>query len=243
MSRKGATLHTTAVTVADRKSPAYPVWHTVTLLGMIAALVTMSTRLHSAAHSGESHKLIGYLVVAAFEWTMAIWIATGCRLQGESLLTLLGACSLRWRTILRDCGLALSFLVAANIVLGLVQHLFATAPNNALRSLLPRTPVETAAYLGLTVTAGFCEEWIYRGYLHRQFAAWTGSVAVGLALQGIVFGASHAYQGFGMVLTITVYGCLFGLLAIWRKSLRPGMIAHFLQDAVGGLLLARSVLK
>jgi len=236
-------VHTTAIAVADRKSLTYPAWHTITILGMIAALVAMSTRLHAAPHNGESHKLIGYLVVAAFEWTMATWIAAGCRMQGESLSTLLGECSLRWRTILRDCGLALGFLVVANIILGLVQRLFAAAPNDALRGLLPHTAIETAAYLGLTVTAGFCEEWIYRGYLQRQFTAWTGNVAFGLVLQGIVFGVSHAYQGFGMVLTITLYGCLFGLLARWRKSLRPGIIAHFVQDAVGGLLLARSVLK
>jgi membrane protease YdiL (CAAX protease family) len=31
---------------------------------------------------------------------------------------------------------------------------------------------------------------------------------------------------------ITVFGCLFGLLAQWRQSLRPGMISHFLQDAL-----------
>jgi membrane protease YdiL (CAAX protease family) len=236
-------MHTTAVAAAGRTPPKYPVWHTVTLLGMIGVLVALSTWPHTAPHNGESHKLIGYLVVAAFEWTMTIWIAAGCRMQGQSPSTLLGDWSLRWRAILLDCGLALGFLVVANIILGLVQHLFANAPNDALRNLLPRTAIETAAYLGLTVTAGFCEEWIYRGYLQRQFTAWTGSVALGLVLQGIVFGVSHAYQGFGMVLTITVYGFLFGLLARWRKSLRPGMIAHFVQDAVGGLLLARSILK
>jgi len=46
-----------------------------------------------------------------------------------------------------------------------------------------------------------------------------------------------------MMLTICVYGCLFGLLARWRGSLRPGMMAHFLQDGVGGLLLAAHGLK
>jgi uncharacterized membrane protein len=45
------------------------------------------------------------------------------------------------------------------------------------------------------------------------------------------------------VVIIAVYGCMFGLMALWRQSLRPGMIAHFVQDAVGGLLLARSLAK
>jgi membrane protease YdiL (CAAX protease family) len=232
-----------AVAVTDRKTPAFPAWHTAALLGMIAGLVGLSTRLHGAAHSGESHRLAGYLVIAAFEWTMAAWIVTGWRMQGKTILHLLGEFSARPRTIIRDCGLAVGFLALANVILGLVRHLVAGAPTDSLRNLLPHTALETAAFLGLTVTAGFCEELIYRGYLQRQFTAWTGSVAIGLALQGIVFGVSHAYQGFGMVLVIAVYGCLFGLLAAWRRSLRPGMIAHLLQDAVGGLVLARTVLK
>lgn len=233
----------TAIAATDRKALALPAWHTAALLGMIAALVGLSARLHGSAHSGESHRLVGYLVVAAFEWTMAAWIVTGYRMQGESILCLLGEFTARSRTILRDFGLAVGFLVFANVVLDLIRHLVAATPNDSLRNLLPHTAMETAAFLGLTVTAAFCEELIYRGYLQRQFTSWTGSMTIGLAFQGIAFGASHAYQGFGMVLVIAVYGCLFGLLATWRKSLRPGMIAHLVQDAVGGLMLARTILK
>jgi membrane protease YdiL (CAAX protease family) len=35
---------------------------------------------------------------------------------------------------------------------------------------------------------------------------------------------------------IMVQGWLLGLLAYWRKSLRPGMLAHGLQDAIGGIV-------
>lgn len=233
----------TAVAVVGRKTAAYPVWHTVILLGLIASLVGMSTRLHGATHGGEGHKLTAYLIVAAFEWSMAAWIAAGCRARGESPICLMGERAVRWRTLLGDVALAIVFLLLANIVLGLVGRLVAAAPNNSLRNFLPQTPMESVAFLGLTLTAAFCEELIYRGYLQHQFSAWTGSAAIGLVFQGIVFGISHAYQGLGMVLVIAIYGCLFGLLAIWRKSLRPGMIAHLLQDALGGLLLARAVLK
>jgi len=33
-----------------------------------------------------------------------------------------------------------------------------------------------------------------------------------------------------------VLGVLYGVLAAWRKNLRPGMIAHTCSDIVGGLL-------
>ena len=55
--------------------------------------------------------------------------------------------------------------------------------------------------------------------------------------QGVLFGAAHGYQGTKLMFTIGVYGALFGILAAWRKSLRPGMMAHFLQDFISGLLL------
>ena len=36
---------------------------------------------------------------------------------------------------------------------------------------------------------------------------------------------------------IGIYGLMFGLLAWWRKSLRPGMIAHAWHDALSGAVL------
>lgn len=45
--------------------------------------------------------------------------------------------------------------------------------------------------------------------------------------------------GMKLVLTIVVLGSLLGWLAQWRKSLRPGMLSHFLQDAIGGIILGK----
>jgi len=36
---------------------------------------------------------------------------------------------------------------------------------------------------------------------------------------------------------IFIYGAMFGLLAMWRKSLRPGMMAHAWHDAFQGIVL------
>ncbi len=58
----------------------------------------------------------------------------------------------------------------------------------------------------------------------------------GIVVQGIAFGAAHGYQGWKFMLLIAVYGSMFGLLAHGRRSLRPGMITHFVQDGLGGLL-------
>jgi membrane protease YdiL (CAAX protease family) len=69
----------------------------------------------------------------------------------------------------------------------------------------------------------------------RQFRAWSGSWVVAVIAQSVAFGLAHGYYLRAMVAIMT-YGCLLGLLAHWRKSLRPGMIAHALQDVLGGVL-------
>jgi membrane protease YdiL (CAAX protease family) len=120
---------------------------------------------------------------------------------------------------------------------------FGSGYPKVLQNILPHTGLETAVYLLLVLTAGICEEIIFRGYLQHQFIVWTGSAAIGIALQGILFGIYHAYMGPGMVIVIAEFGCLFGMLTWWRKSLRPGIAAHFMQDAIGGLVLTRFVLK
>lgn len=35
---------------------------------------------------------------------------------------------------------------------------------------------------------------------------------------------------------IVIHGYLLGLLAYWRKSLLPGILAHWLQDSIGNLV-------
>jgi len=49
--------------------------------------------------------------------------------------------------------------------------------------------------------------------------------------------------GLFSVITNVVGALLYGTLAAWRRSLRPGMIAHTLGDALSGLVLARYFLK
>jgi len=88
----------------------------------------------------------------------------------------------------------------------------------------------------LSVTAGFCEEVAFRGYLQRQFLALTGMAPLAVVGQAIVFGSVHLYQGVKGAITITVYGALFGVLAIVRNSLRPGIIQHAAQDTFAGVV-------
>ena len=86
----------------------------------------------------------------------------------------------------------------------------------------PGTNLELAVWFCLSLTAGFCEEIIFRGYLQRQLPPSADSMLVGVLLSAIVFGASHGYEGRARMFLIGIYGLMFGLLAWWRKSLACG---------------------
>jgi membrane protease YdiL (CAAX protease family) len=51
----------------------------------------------------------------------------------------------------------------------------------------------------------------------------------------VIFGVAHGYQGLRNVIAITIYGTVFGAVAVWRKSLKPGMILHAWTDIFGGI--------
>ncbi len=217
-----------------------PLWHLLCVFLLLAAWVALSLHPQHHLFGGLPPRFTGYLLVIFVEWFIFAFIWFGLRLQGVPFSTLFGEMSTKIPKILRDLGIALVFLVVANIVLSLLGSLLRVAKiSEGVKQLLPHTAPEIAVYLLVALTAGICEETIFRGYLQRQFTAITKSAAAGALIQGIVFGLAHAYQGWKMILIIAVYGCLFGALALWRRSLRPGIIAHFLQDSVTGVFLAR----
>jgi CAAX protease family protein len=230
------------VLTESRHRTVAPVWHTLVVLLVLAGFAFTSGRARSASPIGAVHgRVAGYLIIMAFEWAVVAFIWFGLRLRGVRLADIVGGNWTRPVAVLRDLAIAIGFLLVALGVLNGLGHLLKAVPGDALRRLFPRSSMEVFLFLMVTLTAGFCEEVIFRGYLQRQFAAITSAVSGGIVLQGIVFGAAHAYQGWKFVVLIVFFGWMFGLLAHWRRSLRPGMIAHFLQDGVGGLL-ARHVL-
>ena len=223
----------------EDRSRVAPVWHTVVFLAGIAGLTL--AQYHQTARVSAMHihnRVPLYAVTIAFEWIMVGYVAIGLLIARKRLRELIGGRWNTWMDFWRDVGIAVLFtivvwgvLLVAGVLLGTNQ-----TGTEAVKQLIPRTPAEMIVWVLLTVTAGFCEETIFRGYFQRQFLALTGSVEASVALQACVFGAAHIYQGWKGAVTITIYGILFGALAAWRKSLRPGMIQHAGQDTFAGLV-------
>ena len=140
--------------------------------------------------------------------------------------------------LLRDAGIAAGMWAAWRIVpTALLGHGWLPASQaGSVQPLLPRTTLEMIAWGLLSISAGFAEELLFRGYLQRQFHALTRNAAAAVLMQAALFGMAHGYQGPASCIRITVYGVWFGAMAQWRKSLVPGMIAHAWTDIAAGLL-------
>ena len=55
----------------------------------------------------------------------------------------------------------------------------------------PGHAMESAVWIGVAITAGFCEELVYRGYLQLQFWSLMKNPWSAVALKAIVFGSAH----------------------------------------------------
>jgi membrane protease YdiL (CAAX protease family) len=209
--------------------------HTAGMLLLLAAVSLGLFSMQSASPSAPGEPGRGnvpvYLAVIGCEWMLVgyVWLG-GQRAGAVPLRDLIGG---RWgsaKAVLRDIGVAAGFWVVWSLVAIGVNILVGPSHAKSLAFLNPHGAVEVALWVMMSLTAGFCEELVYRGYLQRQVASLTGSASLAVLIQAVIFGAGHWYQGLRMVFVITVLGALFGVLAQWRKSLRPGMISHAWSD-------------
>jgi CAAX protease family protein len=226
-------------TPVSRFEPVASVAHTLFLLlifGVVAIIGYYSLHRQGSAH--QPNHLFFYLTTMAWEWLLVGYIYWGLRRRGKSMRNIAGK---RWNSVsdfFIDIAIAFGFWIAAIIVLSLVARAVgAHGMSQAARNLAPQGPFESLLWVALAVTAGICEEMIFRGYLQRQFVAWTRSAPVGVLLSAALFGAGHIYQGAKATIVIGVYGLMFGILAEARQNLRPGIITHAWHDAITGLIV------
>jgi membrane protease YdiL (CAAX protease family) len=233
------TTNTTLPSIRSSPPLIAPAWHTIVFIAIFVGLSVVGgffqhavmQQPQAAVPSGNA--VPRYISVLVFEWLLVLYVRWGVHKRGVSLRDLVGG---RWATpkeVMKDITLGAG-LWAVWIVL-MNPHILG-AGTNAAQGLLPQGFLESLVWIPVALSAGFCEELAFRGYLQRQFQAITGSAGWAVLIQSIVFGVGHLYEGVGPVGRIMLYGVLFGLLAVWRKSLRPGMIAHAWSDIFGVII-------
>lgn len=102
--------------------------------------------------------------------------------------------------------------------------------------LLPESPAEKQVFAGLSVTAGFCEEIVFRGFLLFVLAQPFGAIGA-VAITSAVFGLSHAYQDARGAGRAGLLGVVLALPPVLSGSLWPSIFAHTIIDLIGGIFL------
>lgn len=163
----------------------------------------------------------------------------------------------RWR----DLGLVpagegrLGPLLLVLAALAVLIALFARARRQALRDdtalgalrermrplarILPHTPAEFRSFAMLAVTAGICEELLFRGFLQHYATRFLDPLTAAVVV-AMVFGLGHAYQGVRGVWTTALFGLVLGAMVLATGSLFPAMLLHGLMDLHSGHLMMRA---
>ena len=101
--------------------------------------------------------------------------------------------------------------------------------------ILPQSKPELLLFVALAVTAGICEEFLYRGFAMAAFTQACLPMWSVVVLSSLLFGAAHLYQGRAGLFGTTLLGLLFGATRIVFGSLVPVVAWHISVDIVAGI--------
>ena len=178
--------------------------------------------------ASQQARLLLYTKIMVLQWIWVAYVLWGMRDSTNSTWALIDNSQwtvLRWLRYLA-IGVA-GFILYLALGAGLTRIL--QPSSEALRGLqvmLPHTPAERLFWAASALTAGVCEELVYRGYLLRQFRSLTRSGLAAVILQALCYTLIHLALPIQMLVGVAILGLLLGAIAVWQKSLVPGMMLH-----------------
>lgn len=163
------------------------------------------------------------------------WIAQGRAWDGLGMV---------WRPlggfwgVLAGVALVVPFLLRQYASLSPAAAESARRQFESLEAMLPHTRSERSHFFALAVTAGICEELLFRGFLIWYVAHWTG-VLQAIGITSVAFGLGHAYQGVGGMWKTGLVGAFMGLVYLLSGSIWLPMLLHALVDVYSGAVIQR----
>ena len=109
---------------------------------------------------------------------------------------------------------------------------YSSAALKSFSYFFPATWTERRWWMFVCITAGVCEETLFRGFLlhYLHVFPWTLNLTLALLISSVIFGFNHLYQGAGGVAGTVIVGFLFGLLFLLTGNLLPPIILHGVID-------------
>ncbi len=131
-------------------------------------------------------------------------------------------------TFLVLCAFTAVAVLLAIFAPGLYTRLEETP--RAIQAAFPR--MRPLWFLLLSAWVAVFEETLFRGFLltriHAIVRAWPPSVLLGAA----VFAVPHFYEGSVAMAMIFLLGTVMGIVFVWRKSLVPVIVLHFVFNSI-----------
>ncbi len=136
------------------------------------------------------------------------------------------------------CSILIVFYLS-DLILGFFNIKYLESRLEDLHFIIPLNWQEFRSYIFLAVSAGICEEIIFRGFLITYFSHFLAEVPYGqyvaILIPALVFSVSHIYQGWWAVLKILILALLFGYIFIFSESLIAVIIIHIMIDIFSGI--------
>jgi CAAX protease family protein len=200
---------------------------------LFAGVPILSYRTAADPRIRQAPRLALYFSAVLSQWILAalgvlVVFATAMTFQSVGFRAVALAPSALWAAVL-----VLVSLAAMGVTLILERWGWWPGESDLVRLLIPETAREKLwAVVALAPTAGFCEEFLYRGFLLVQFTQWFHSVTWAWVASSVAFGLAHSYQGVSGMARAAALGALLTYPVVHLGSLYPSMGAHFVIDAV-----------
>ena len=111
------------------------------------------------------------------------------------------------------------------------------------RLVLPEDKSELRYWVVISILAGICEEYAYRGVAYAALAEITGSPVISVVLCVLAFGLAHIVQGWRGVLGASALALLFHFMVFITQSLYLAIAFHILYDLVVGFFGMRALMR
>ncbi len=176
-------------------------------------------------------------------WPLTLGLLTWWLFAGKSLDTL-GLVPATGERELIVAGVGVLVILVQLISSAVVFHdkkklLAVRNQTGELTNIAPQTNLEQRWFDLLSVTAGVCEEILYRGFLLVMLASLIG-VWPAVIVSSLIFGLVHAYQGIRGIGKTSLVGLGMALFTVYSGSLFIAIVLHTVIDLTSGRIIKRA---